>query len=98
MANSETTKKTLTSHSNRRRVEVQVEAMALHVIVEELMTGEACVVYSNDGSAKNGMGNYVAQSFKHQWCSEICLLLEYSHKRECTIQVFSAASAYKYNT
>ena len=39
MANSENTKNTLPAHSNRRHVEVQVEAMALHMIVEELITG-----------------------------------------------------------
>ena len=69
MTNSETTKNTLPAHSNRRRVEVQVEAMTLHMIVEELMTGEACVVYSNDGSAQSGMGN-CCSIFKHQWCSK----------------------------
>ena len=50
MANSET-KNTLPAHSNRRRGEVQVEAMTLHMIVEELMTGDVCVIYSNDDSA-----------------------------------------------
>ena len=59
MTNSETTKNTLPAHSNRRRVEVQVEAMALHMIVKQLMTGETCVVYSNDGSAQSGVRNYV---------------------------------------
>ena len=70
MANSETTKNTLPAHGHRRRVEAQVEAMELHMIVEELITGEACVVYSNDGSAQSGMGN-CCSVFKHQWCSKM---------------------------
>ena len=41
-----------------------MEAMALSLIVEEIMSGDdVCVVYSNDGSAQSGVGNYVVQSF-----------------------------------
>ena len=58
VANEETTNNTLPAHSNRRRV----EAMALSLIIEELMSGSACVVYSNDGSVQSGVGNYVVQS------------------------------------
>ena len=105
MANNETTKNTLPAHSNIRRVEVQVEAMALHMIVEEIMTEEACVVYSNDDSAQSGMGN-CCSVFKHQWCSKKFSYFWNIHiKREtlpdlvkCTIQILSAASAYKYST
>ena len=79
IANSESTKNTLPAHSNRSRVEVQVEAMALHMIMEELMTGEAYVVYSNDCSAQNGVGS--CSVFK-KMLKEICLLLEYSQKKE----------------
>ena len=61
MANCKTIKNTLPAHSNARRVEVQVEAVVLHMTVQKLMTGEACVVYSNDGLAQYGMGNYVVQ-------------------------------------
>ena len=60
--NSEATNNTLPAHSNRRRVEVQTEALALALIVEEIMSGTACVVYSNDGSAQSGVGNFVVQS------------------------------------
>ena len=43
VANVETTNNTLPAHSNRRRVEVRAEAMALSLIVEEIMTGSACI-------------------------------------------------------
>ena len=36
--------------------------MALYTIVEEVMKGGKCAVYANDGSAQNGVGNYVVQS------------------------------------
>lgn len=38
-------------HSTRRCVEVQMVVMALHMIIEELLTGSACVKYSDEGSA-----------------------------------------------
>ena len=40
--------------------------MTLNLLVEDVMKGnkkETCVVYSFDGSAMNGVGNYVVQSF-----------------------------------
>ena len=77
MTNSETTKNTLPAHSNRRHVEVQVEAMPSHMTVEELMTGEACVVYYFDGSAQSSMGNYVAQSLKLVY-SNLCQIFIFS--------------------
>ena len=43
------------------------------------MTGEAYVVYSNDCSAQNGVGS--CSVFK-KMLKEICLLLEYSQKKE----------------
>ena len=39
-------------------------AMALNLIVEELITGSAGVVYSDNGSAQSCVGNYVVQ-FMH---------------------------------
>ena len=39
-----------------------VEAIALSLIVEEMMTGNAVVTYSNDGSSQSGVGSYVVQS------------------------------------
>lgn len=36
-------------------------AMALNLIVEELITGSAGVVYSDNGSAQSCVGNYVVQ-------------------------------------
>ena len=106
MANSETTKNALPAHSNRSRVEVLVETMALHMVVEELMTGEACVVYSNDGPAQRGMGNYVVQSLSIYGVQRnLSTFRIFTEKREtladlvkCTIQILSAASAYKYST
>ena len=106
MANSETTKNTLPAHSNRRRVEVQVEAMALHMIVKQLMTGETCVVYSNDGSYQSGVRNYVVQSLSINGVQRnLPTFGIFTEKREtladlvkCTIQILSAASVYKYST
>ena len=106
MANSETTKNTLSVHSNRRRVEVLVETMALHMVVEELMRGEACVVYSNNGPAQRGMGNYVVQSLSIYGVQRnLSTFGIFTEKREtladlvkCTIQILSAASTYKYST
>ena len=103
---SETSKNTLPAHSNRRRVEVQVEAMALHMIVKELMTGETCVVHSNDGSAQSGVGNYVVQSLSINGVQRnLPTFGIFTKKREtladlvkCTIQILSAASTYKCNT
>ena len=106
MANSETTKNALPAHSNRRRVEVLVETMALHMVVEELMTGEACVVYSNDGPVQRGMGNYVVQSLSIYGVQRnLSTFGIFTEKREtladlvkCIIQILSAASTYKYST
>ena len=106
MANTGNTKNTLPAHTNGRRVEVQVEAMALHMIIEELMTGEACVVYFIDGSAQSGVGHYVVQSLSiNDVQRNLPISGIFTEKREtladlvkCTIQIFSAASAYKYST
>ena len=106
IANSETTKNALSAHSNRRRVEVLVETMALHMVVEELMRGEACVIYSNDGPAQRGMGNYVVQSLSIYGVQRnLSTFGIFTEKREtladlvkCTIQILSAASAYKYSS
>ena len=57
---------TMPATSNNRRVEPEMEAMALCSIVEEIMdnsnVGENCVVLSNDGSSASGVGAYVVQS------------------------------------
>ena len=106
MVNTENTKNTLPAHTNGRRVEVQVEAMALHMIIEELMTGEACVVYFIDGSAQSGVGHYVVQSLSINGVQRnLPISGIFTEKREtladlvkCTIQIFSAASAYKHST
>ena len=39
--NEETTNNTMPTHSNRRRVEVRTEALALSLIVEDIMSGSA---------------------------------------------------------
>ena len=49
--------------------------MALHMIVEEMMTGEACVVYSNHDLAQSGVGNYAVQSLNIDGVTEIYLLI-----------------------
>ena len=80
--------------------------MALHMIVKQLMTGETCVVYSNDGSAQSGVRNYVVQSLSINGVQRnLPTFGIFTEKREtladlvkCTIQILSAASAYKYNT
>ena len=52
--------------SNNRRIEPEMEAMALCSIVEEIMddnnAGENCVLLSSDGSSVSGVGAYVVQS------------------------------------
>ena len=57
---------TMPATSNNRRVEPEMEAMALCSIVEEIMdnsnVGENCVILSNDGSSASGVGAYVVQS------------------------------------
>ena len=80
--------------------------MALHMIMEELITGEACVVYSNDGSAQSRMGNYVAQSLSINGVQRnVPTFRIFTEKRKtladlvkCTIEILLAASAYKYST
>ena len=80
--------------------------MALHMIVEELMTGGACVVYSNDGSAQSGMGNYVFQYLSINGVQRnLPTFGIFTEKREtladlvkCIIQIPSAALTYKYST
>ena len=49
--------------SSLRRTEPYLEAMALSAIVEELMSeaSQGTLVYSNDGSARCGLGSYVVQ-------------------------------------
>ena len=104
MANSETTKNTLSVHSNRRCVEVLVETMALHMVVEELMRGEV-VLSIPIGPAQRGMGNYVVQSLSIYGVQRnLSTFGIFTEKREtladlvkCTIQILSAASAYKYS-
>ena len=102
VANEETTNNTLPAHSNRRRV----EAMALSLIVEELMSGSACVVYSNDESVQSGVGNYVVQSiFVNGIQRNLPTFGVFTEKREtsadlikCTLAILSASPAYKYST
>ena len=56
---------TLPAWSNTQRIEKYTEAMALSLIVDEMMNSDGsgnCIVYSNDGSAQSGVGNYVVQS------------------------------------
>ena len=91
MANSETTKNTLSVHSNRRCVEVLVETMALHMVVEELMRGE--VVLSIPIGPANGVQRNLSTfgifTEKRETLADLV---------KCTIQILSAASAYKYST
>ena len=76
------------------------------MILKELMAGEICVVYSNDGSAQSGMGNYVFQYLSINGVQRNLPTFEiFTEKREtladlvkCAIQILSAASEYKYST
>ena len=58
---------TLPAPSNSNRTETYIEAMVLAGLVNEMMREEnnekAVITYSNDGSSKSGVGNYVVQSF-----------------------------------
>ena len=61
---SPTDKNTLPAMSNTRRTEPYIEAMALSLIVDEMMDeeNETAVVYANDGSGMSGVGKYIVQS------------------------------------
>ena len=69
------------------------------------MSGSACVVYSNDGSAHSGVGNYVVQSvFVNGVQRNLPTFGVFSEKREtledlikCTSTILSAASLYNFN-
>ena len=48
--------------------------IALSAIVEEIVEGgEATVTYVNDGSAVSGVGSYVVQISRSEWCA-VCIL------------------------
>ena len=74
---------TLAAPSNTRHVEPYMEALALNAIVEEIMeddgSDESCVVYSNNGSSKSGVGAYVVQ----------CLIINGKHRNLPTLAVCS---------
>ena len=56
---------TLPMRKNCRVNSKLFEAMALSLLVEDIMndqTNSTCIVYSNDGSGMNKLGNYVVQS------------------------------------
>ena len=56
-------KNTLPASSNVKRIEPYVEAMVLSSITEQIMcSNDSTIVYSNDGSALSGVGNFVVQS------------------------------------
>ena len=56
-------KNTLPASSNVKRIEPYVEAMVLSSITKQIMcSSDSTIVYSNDGSALNGVGNFVVQS------------------------------------
>ena len=54
---------TLPASSSNRRVEPYMEAMALGMIVEDIMSSsKTCIVYSHDGSETSVVGKFVVQS------------------------------------
>lgn len=98
---------TLPSMSNTRRTECYIEAMALGLLVEEIMNENvenSCIVYSNDGSSQSGVGNYVVQSLTVNGIKRT--LPSFGIFREtkesladltkATLQILSASSGYRY--
>ena len=56
-------KNTLPASSNTKRLEPYIEAMVLSSITDQIMcSNDSTIVYSNDGSALSGVGNFVVQS------------------------------------
>ena len=81
--------------------------MTLNLLVEDVMKGnkkETCVVYSFDGSAVNGVGNYVVQSFTvNEANRSLPAFGVFSESKETiknlqitTFDILSAASNYNY--
>ena len=98
---------TMPARSNTRRVESYMEAMALSLIVDEVMDSndESCVIYSNDGSSKSGVGAYVVQSLTiNGKPRNLPTFGVFTESRETlaelmkvTLDILAAASGYKYS-
>ena len=101
-----TDKNTLPAMSNTRRTEVYIEAMALSMIVEELMEEgtETMVVWANDGSAMSGVGSYVVQSLNINGIKRALPTVGiFTESRESlsdlmkdTVKILSTSTGYKY--
>ena len=82
-----------------------MEAMVLSKITEDVVSGSACVVYSYDGSAQNGVVNYVVQPLSINGVQRnLPTMGVFTEKSDtladlvkCTTQILPAASGYKYS-
>ena len=98
---------TLPASSNTNRLDPYVEAMVLSSITEQIMCSTiSTVMYSNDGSAMSGVGNYVVQSVtidgKQRALPTMSIFTE-SRESLCdlektTLQILSASTGYKYSS
>lgn len=101
-----TDKNTLPAGSNLRRIEPYLEVMALGAIVQEIMeSGNATVMYANDGSAMSGVGNYVVQSLTINGVQRVLPSFSiFTETRESlhdlevmTLNILCAAVGYRYS-
>ena len=98
---------TLPFPSNARRTEKYMEAMALAMIVNDIMQedSESCVVYSNDGSAQSGLGSFIVQSLTINGVQRSLPTFGiFTESRESlkeleltTLEILSACSGYAYS-
>jgi len=97
---------TLPAGSNTRRTESYIEAMALSAIVEEIVEGgDATVMYANDGSGMNGVGNYVVQSLTVNGVQRVLPTFgiftesrdSLKNLEKSTLRILCASTGYKYN-
>ena len=99
---------TLPAMSSLRRTEPYMEAMALCTIVEDIMKegAESTIVYSNDGSALSGTGNYIVQSLtvngKQRSLPTFGIFTESKESLKdlevTTLEILSASTGNKYST
>ena len=99
---------TLPCQKSFRVTETCLEAMALGRIVDEIMddTSDVTVVYSNDGSARSGVGSYVVQSLTingvHRSLPTYGIFTESRDSLKelelSTLKILSASSGFKYTS
>ena len=100
---------TLPSFNNVRRAEHYFEAMALNMVVKEIMEdgmNDATVVYSNDGSSQSGVGKYIVQSLSVNGVKRVLPAFGiFTESRQSlaelikdTMHILSVATGFKYSS